>query len=210
MTDNDPLVRQGILNALASPPFDESSQNYEAVGRFITAYANAEGALHEFARYLTGLSDEKARVLFANMRLSDITDRIRALMRLNKTEAETAANVEECLVQLNEIASRRHSLVHRGSIFVFGRLVVTNASTAKTIGGIEQEHFDHTDLQNLASDCRQIFLRLTQIIEPSTPDPTASLLRGPWRYKPAEPKAQNRPRQKAPGSQRPPPDASQG
>jgi hypothetical protein len=210
--DDPPPLGGGLIKGVAPrPPFDESSQNYEAVGRLITAYANAEGALHQLARHLTGLSDEKARVLFAGMRVSDITDRVRALVRLNKTDSETAADIEACLVQLNEIASRRHSLVHRGSIFVFGVLLVNNVSTAKTMEGIEQETFRHAELKDMTSDCENIYLRLTQIVRPIDGSPEFSAgLRQPWRYKPARPKAQNQSRQKGSGSQKPPPDASQG
>jgi hypothetical protein len=206
--DNSPS-QGGLLDLLGPAPFDESGQNYEAVGRLITAYANAEGALHQLARHLTGLSDDKARVLFAGMRVGDITDRIRALVRLNKTPNETAANIEACLVQLAEIASRRHSLVHRGSIFVFGTLFVSNVSTAKTTEGIEEEHFSYADLTNMALDCYQIYLRIMRVIHPFNPA-FVPLPHQPWRYKPAQPKAQNQSRRKDRGSQSPPPGTSRG
>jgi hypothetical protein len=68
--DENQYRREQVAKALDAPPFDESKQNYEALGRFITSYAHAEASLHELSRKPTGLSDEKARVLFAGMRLS--------------------------------------------------------------------------------------------------------------------------------------------
>jgi len=192
MDENDPYLRDRMKRALTAPPFEESARNYEAVGRFITSYANAEDALHQLARHLTGLSDDKARVLFAGMRMSDLTDRIRAFVRLNKTEFNTATEIEACLVQLNEIAKRRHALVHRGSVFIFGVLLVSNVGTAKTIASIENERFEYADLTNMDLDCVQICLRLMQIFQPLTSDPAfVEVLRQPWRYKPTRPKAQN-------------------
>jgi hypothetical protein len=46
----------------------------ETVGRFIAAFANTKTVVHMVARSLLGVTGEKARVIFANMRLSDVID----------------------------------------------------------------------------------------------------------------------------------------
>src|SRR5580704_12269480 len=114
MSEDDPLVRRATAQALGliNPPSNDRT-HYEALGRFLASFANTEGILHAVARKLSGLSDEKARIVFAGMRLTDVTDRIRNFMQLDKAnkskQLETFADIEECLLQLNHISGRRHN-----------------------------------------------------------------------------------------------------
>jgi hypothetical protein len=80
MTKNNP--NQPLIDALLAP-LKESTALYEAVGRFVTAYANAETAVHMVARHLSGLSDQKARVTFSRMGLNEVTERIRGFVRID-------------------------------------------------------------------------------------------------------------------------------
>jgi hypothetical protein len=100
----------GLLGPLAPPPIDEETSHCEALGRFITAYATAEAAVHILARKLSGLSDEKARAIFARMGMEDVMERARAMMRADKTERKIFADVDACFVQLKLIAKCRHKL----------------------------------------------------------------------------------------------------
>ena len=62
----------------------ESEPGYFAeLGRMIAAYARAEAGVHYLARHLSGLPDAKARAIFGRMRLPDLTDLIRQMMRIN-------------------------------------------------------------------------------------------------------------------------------
>ncbi|HEX7563032.1 MAG TPA: hypothetical protein VF396_07220, partial [Bradyrhizobium sp.] len=61
----------------AVPEIKPDTPHYEALGRFVTTFATAEAAVHLLARHLSGLSDEKARIIFGGMRLPDISDIIR-------------------------------------------------------------------------------------------------------------------------------------
>jgi hypothetical protein len=65
MSEDDPLVTDAAAQALGliNPPSNDKT-HYEALGRFLASFANAEGVLHVIARKLSGLSDEKARILF--------------------------------------------------------------------------------------------------------------------------------------------------
>lgn len=190
----------GNLNLSPPTPIPEkNSAHFESLGRFIVAYANAEGAVHMLARRLSNLDDEKARAIFSGMRLSDLTDRIRHMMRLDKVDQETSAEVDTCLVQLDLIAQRRHKIVHRSvSIGDDGAVQVSNWSTSKSLSTQERDVFKLTDIENMRMDCLTIFVRLGATKSaPSLVDALMSKgilteLRGPWHYKPAQPAPQKK------------------
>lgn len=182
---------QRIIDALdASAPIPTDSQHFEAVGRFVTRYALAEAAVHMLARKVLGVSDEKGRVIFANMRLGDIVDRVRAIMRADKSPYY--AEVDDCLIHLDKIAKRRHNLVHRTTSFTDGKLIVTNVFVSKTKDIFEVEPFTYNELSDLIGDCAKIYLQLNRIRKPESADPRLNeFLASSWRYKPPQPKPRN-------------------
>jgi hypothetical protein len=186
--DNPPFKSLADLGRLFQiPPTDSASSYFESLGRFIAAYAVAEAAVHELARSLSKLPEAKARVIFAGMRLSDLADRIRAMQRIDSNEGETL-EVESCLVQLDAIADMRNKLVHRYVSYQFGQLVVSNMFTAKSREGIQHEFLTRPDLDNMAADCRRIFVRLVNLADGKKhPPEEEAVLRLPWQYKPAQP-----------------------
>src|SRR4051812_15828423 len=94
-------------------PLATEAEYFESFGRFIAAYALAEAGLHEVARLLSKLSEGKARVIFANMRLGDLTDRIRGMLRSELAEGDSFKEFDTCLVQLAAISDNRNKLIHR-------------------------------------------------------------------------------------------------
>jgi len=208
-----PLSAAEVLG-LTTP---RDNAHYEALGRFIAAFASAESILHVIARKLSGLSEERARVIFGGLRLSDVTDRIRHFLNLDKGAADETtladiSDIEACLDQLGQIATRRHNIVHRGATYFGGAFIVSNSMIAKTIASIETEIVSETALREMAQDCSRIFLRLILISGLTIKnDYWQTLLRQqPWLYKPPPPKPQNPKRRGTPESRKPPPDASQG
>jgi hypothetical protein len=88
----------GLLDLISRqepvPEISSDTPHYEAVGRFVTSYANAESAVHLLARQLSGMSDEKARIVFGGMRLADLIDIIRHFMRIDNTPEEKRAKID--------------------------------------------------------------------------------------------------------------------
>lgn len=207
----DILVKHAAAQALGliAPPATDKA-HYEALGRFLSSFASAEGAVHLVARKLTGLSDEKARILFAGFRLSDLLERIRGLIQLERTskpEDETLTDIEECVEQLLQISTRRHNLVHRGVTYFAGTLISGNALIAKTLASIETEAISEETLTDMQLDCGAIFMRLSYIADPRTSDETwrRALRLRPWRYEPPPPNSRNRnPRGGSPSPKRQP------
>ena len=132
----------------------ESEPGYFAeLGRMIAAYARAEAGVHYLARHLSGLPDAKARAIFGRMRLPDLTDLIRQMMRINKTSDDIYQEVDACLVQLDTIAQQRHKLVHRMVEYAGSYLSVSNPLTAKSVVKIESDVFSLRNLENMNLDC---------------------------------------------------------
>lgn len=177
---------------------------YEALRYFIATFASAESAVHLIARKISGLSDERARIIYGGMRLSDITDRVRQFINMDDMEPELRSEIDSCLTQLAHISAKRHNLVHRGATYFQGKLISTNSLTARSLHAIEVEHFDEGMLNDMAADCRSIFLRLVAITDQKGSDQKliADLKARPWLYKHDPPKTPRQRRRKDRGSRK--------
>jgi hypothetical protein len=181
MTDNT----LGILGQLSPPlPSPEDEPYMAALGRFIVAYAMAEHQVHLLARHLTRLSDAKGRIIFGGMRLGDLSERIRGLLRATKASAKRYTEADACLQQLDLIATQRNNLVHRFVSYRDKQILVTNIIIAKSIETAEQQVFTKDDLENMDSDCIVITIRLRLLCGGREVTPgIRKWARGPWRYK---------------------------
>jgi hypothetical protein len=206
-----PLGSLAALGRLYPFPPEESEASYfESLGRFIASYAVAEAGVHEITRSLSKLSEAKGRVIFAGMRLGDLSERIRAMLRTDSVEKALCDDIEACLLHLDDLSEARNKLVHRHVTYAAGQFLVSNMYTAKSREGIQTETFKRVDLNHMEQDCRVIFLRLTSALEPEKREPDiAPLLMLPWRYIPASPAPQAKPprqgrksRQRQPGPSR--------
>jgi hypothetical protein len=180
----------GILGQLQPlQPSPEDEPYMAALGRFIVAYAMAEHQVHLLARHLTRLSDAKARIIFSSMRLGDLSERIRGLLRVNKASQKRFNETDVCLQQLDLIARQRNSLVHRFVRYHNKRILVTNIVISKSIETAEEQVFTKDDLEHMDDDCTAITLRLRMLcgggikIKPDV----RKWIREPWRYKPPQP-----------------------
>jgi hypothetical protein len=166
----------------------ESEPGYFAeLGRMITAYARAEAGVLLLARNLSGMPDAKARAIFGRMRLHDLIELIRQMMRVDEKADDVCKEVDACLVQLKLIADERNKLVHQMVDYAGSHLSVSNLLTAKSVTAIKIDVFSHGDLQNMNIDCEVIFSRLLWVITPQTQTDQdtefVAAVRGPWRYK---------------------------
>lgn len=204
----------GLLAGLANlspqtvPEIRPDTPHYEAVGRFVTSYANAESTVHLLARQLSGMSDEKARIVFGGMRLADLIDITRHFMRIDNTPETKRTEIDSYLTQLNLISKKRHSIVHRSTVFFADKLSVSNIATSKNISSAEFEIFDIRELADMQMDCMRINVGLADIVEPREAYSAVALALNlqkdsPWQYRPPAPKTPNlKPRAKSP--KRPP------
>ncbi|MGE0061362.1 MAG: hypothetical protein AB7T86_04705 [Xanthobacteraceae bacterium] len=176
----------------------DESPLYEAVGRFITAFASAEAGVHMIARKLSRLDDEIARALFAGMRLTDMTERARALLRIEPEDrtkpaltGEAVAIVEACLGQLKTISGRRHNLVHRVTGCGATGIFVTNILSSKTAENSEFDIYTLPELQAMAGDCESISLQLDRLASSNRASEALAVGVPAWRYRPPQPSRKN-------------------
>jgi hypothetical protein len=190
----------GILGQLnPPPPLPEDEPYMAALGRFIVSYAMAEHQVHLLARHLTRLSDAKGRIVFSGMRLGDLSERVRGLLRVTKASTKRYAEAEACLQQLDLIATQRNNLVHRFVRYHNKRILVTNIVIAKSVETAEEQVFTKDDLEQMDHDCAAITIRLRLLC--GGPEMTPMIrkwARGAWRYK--RPWPNQKPKQRHSGS----------
>jgi len=121
------------------------------------------------------------------MRLPDLAEIVRQMARLDALPDDQYQEIDECLTQLTDIATKRHNLVHRTSNVFDGKLMVTNIMTSKVINASQTEVFEVEEMSNMQSDCGRIYLRLSHIAKPTKSkldeDPYNAVRMAPWRYK---------------------------
>ena len=101
----------GIANLLNPPsPQKEDDPYFAALGRFIVGYASAEQELHKLARRLSQVTDAKGRIIFSGMRLGDLAERVRGLLRVTNASEKLYSEVDTCILQLDHIGAQRNKL----------------------------------------------------------------------------------------------------
>lgn len=165
----------------------EDTPYFSALGRFVSAYAQAEAGVHAVARHLSGMKITYAAVIFGQMTLPQLTSCIRLFLEVPSQEHGTGIpavarhlDIESCLAQINIIALERHKVVHRPASWAGDVLTFSNILTAKKT--FEQTSFGISDLNKMRIDCIAIYLRLFWVVHPDQRD--AGLLEfvhAPWR-----------------------------
>jgi hypothetical protein len=205
----------GLLPFLNPPsPPKEDDPYFAALGHFIVGYASAEHQVHALARRLARVTDAKGRIIFSGMRLGDLAERVRGLLRATNASEKLYKEADACITQLDVIGTQRNKLVHRFTMYHKGAIWVTNLPIAKSNAAIESESFTLTDLENMHIDCVCIMLRLTYVRgrKPETKEYRETLRwsRGPWRYTPPLPVPKAKQRPSVPQPQKPRPPSSRG
>jgi hypothetical protein len=193
----------------STPPIwpPEDQPYYAALGKFIASYAGAESQVHVVARRLTRLNDDKARIVFSGMRLGDLAERVRGLLRVSKARNRRYDEVDGCLRQLDLIATQRNNLVHRFVTYEAGKIKVTNIVVSKSISAPEWDTFTITDFENMESDCTAITLRLWASLGNKMKPDVKLWANEPWRYKPPQPAQKPKQHPSTPQSQKRQPPA---
>ena len=133
---------------------------YAVIGRLVVEYARAETYVNLLARHLLG-NDHAGLIVFSGMRLGDLTDRIRGMLRVNQATEQDCADIDACLVQLDLIGKVRQKLTHRYVGLQAPELIQThNLYTAKTPEGEEIAEFTPGQLNEMISDCIRIRRRI--------------------------------------------------
>jgi len=171
--------------------------HFEAIGRLVVEFARADAYVHLLAERVSGLGTTKGMVVFHGMRLPDLVDRIRGLLRLSNFDQASIADLESCLAQLDVISKQRHKLAHRFVDTHQEGVSAHSLYTSKTLGSGEVDLFTPAELKAMAEDCYKIRVRIYRHTDGEGRRKTRSLdkyLFEPWLYKPPRSKAHNKSR----------------
>ena len=193
-------------------PWDDDEQKlnalYEIIGRLVVEYARAEAYVHLLAcRVLE--NDAVGLVVFDGMRLGDLADRIRGMLRVKKADEGDYADINSCLTQLNLIGKVRQKVAHRFVELGSQSFRTHNLYTAKTVAGQEIDEFEPSQLNAMIADCQRIRRRILRHTDGEARrrenpkhdayDPNwLPTLFEPWRYIPQQPKPPNPERRATP------------
>lgn len=168
----------------------EEDRYFASFGRFIAAYAMAEAGAHVAARHFSGMPEEKGRIMFSGMRLSDLFDRLRQFV----VGTAHATDIDALISHMNAIGDARDHCVHRLVEYHHGRgLVVTNRLTCKSASSPQPRTFTRSILDDMEYDCRHIFARFVWAcgarddVSPVMAGITLLEMHGPWRYTSPQP-----------------------
>jgi hypothetical protein len=208
----------------ADEPWDDIERDvnalYEIIGRLVVEYARAEAYVHFLACRVLG-SDYAGRVVFSGMRLGDLAERIRGMLRTGRAFApsykpteQDYTDIDACLTQLALIGQARQKMAHRFVEMGPDQIRTHNLYTSKTLDSGETDIFERDQIQRMIADCVRIRRRILRHTdgearrrERHDPDWLPALF-APWRYTPPPPnppKEDDRP--KGPRRKNPP-DAS--
>jgi hypothetical protein len=113
MAKGSTFYGSSLYNMLQYPPAPPDSDDpyFAALGKFIASNASAEHTVHSTARRPSHPTEAKARIIFSGMRLGDLVERIRGLLRATKVSDKKYNEIDACLVQLEAISEQRNKLI---------------------------------------------------------------------------------------------------
>jgi hypothetical protein len=204
-------------------PKPQEAEHFEALGRFVSAFAHAESQIHTLARWLSKMDDTRARVVFGGLRVSDAINRVHALLRVpgapknilsgilgnpNKADVES---VEAAIAQFQVISTTRDKLIHRTTTMQDAGIQVSNIFTAKSLLHAEANFIvTLADLKAMRLDCAVIYLQLSAFQNQKGDGLDGPSYFGPWQYKPPQQVPDKQGRGKGPKGPKRQPRASRG
>src|SRR5688572_25205081 len=93
----------------------QRQQYFEALGKFVNAFAKSEAFTHMLFPTLAKVTTRMAMALKGGMRLSDLMPIIRRVMEINNFDAGARSEIDALFTQLNEISIFRDRILHRGA-----------------------------------------------------------------------------------------------
>lgn len=188
LTIDENTLSLGFSSQLEGPHLP----TFGALGLMISNYAKVETVLQMYARKTLGIDDASARIVFSGLRVSDVTNRLNALLLVNSANPREVSEFGLLSEQLNKITKARHLLVHNGITFVGDQSILVHKKfVSKRRDSFEKQEFLLNELISMADDCAYICVRILKLLEPEF-DSELSLSEAgksfaaealsPWRY----------------------------
>jgi len=183
--------RRGLINTLYEEIVVPDQRYYDALGRFVDAFAAAEGATQLVLWHYAKLPTSVALALLSGVRGDDVLNRMRRLVETGDVQQSDWVDLEPTLQQFNLINGTRDAILHYGAQAKSdGERYVTNALKAHTRQKIRAFSISAEILADMTHDVRKIIVHLHTRHMGRPPlrgtlnlDAVAKILRAPWRYK---------------------------
>lgn len=167
---------------------------YEALGQFVTWYAEAEAVTQQALSHYAETRPAITRSLFSGTRVSAAASFIRRICEATRVDISVRDELKDIFAQMAAITTMRDNVLHYGARSVAeGKGVVTNALRAHIPDRVQTFPISPDILDNMTADLRRvIFDLLSRHVGRPGPlgAPNLSLLdggqHGPWRYKPVQ------------------------
>lgn len=172
---------------------DFAPEHYQAIGEFVVNYSNFESMWHYvFANY-SGMSDEVSRAVMGGMRLKDVIERTKRVIKANKLDSRILPDIENIEQLLSPITTFRDNLVHRAWVKSFQGPLLINISKAKSAADIKPEPISTKEINEKMKELLKLALRviphhLTVEMWNSLNESDRQMMPAPWLDKPEPPK----------------------
>jgi hypothetical protein len=186
MAKENPLDREEEWRDIVRSMRDQGGAYFEALGRFIDNYSDAEYAIYDYLVSLTGLDFNSANAILSGTRVDAAISFIRRLHAARRVEI--SVEVEDVLVHLATLNTARNELVHFGTYFDSDRWrVVSTAAKAHLPEKAKEWRISTNTLYDMADDAEKAALTLLAILKPSLKRRTdwKDALSRAWLYKSA-------------------------
>lgn len=188
-------------------------QYYEALGRFVAAYARTEGLMQLSLRILVGLMDERGAALLSGVRADQAANLMKRLLDATRRPA-MKERLGRHFQQFNVITTIRNELLHYGAEFETAEvLLISNARDAFIPERLKQTQIVPADFYRMNADLQTIRCGLIAELDrgqlPASEQETwDERARAPWQYKPPPQGPHRRKTRKGPSERRSPPASS--
>jgi len=95
--------------------FKEQNEYFHALGRFADRFARMEIELSIFLHMLSGLPEDKARIIFSGEKGDNVLQLISKLFEIRKADATSQKHIKIGLTQCKAILLLRNSVLHYGT-----------------------------------------------------------------------------------------------
>lgn len=201
------------------PPISANSDEaiteyFTGLGRFIHAFAYAEGSLQEALCREAGVSPAAGVALFSSVRVDQAKDMINRLA--DASGRERSPILARAFAQLTEIARARNDIVHFGATFQSDGIQVSNEKAAHIPERLRVRPLSPAIMNALAEDVSRISAMIwlegaARLAPTETREEMADhldfLASQPWQYKPPAPPPPTKQRRDNPPKRMPQPDA---
>lgn len=169
-------------------PEEFTPEHFQAIGEFITRYSALESLFIDVFINHSGLNHDMARAIVGGMRMKDVIERIKRVIKLRGLDEKILLDFEQVETLIDPLSTFRDNIVHRVWLQSAKGPVIMNLAKARSMAAITQEPVSTEELQHqtwqvVAASIRVMPHMLTDAQWWALKDEHRNLMQAPWREK---------------------------